>query len=539
MKARLLGMTALAAIATAPMAASAADQATATPAGAESQPTPSIQEELVYLRDIIALQTLRLDEAEQALARQTRLFEEQQRKIAALEGALNGAMAAAGVKGTTLAAAGVSSGSYTVKKGDTLSVVARSLNVPLAELASANKLKSPYALRAGQRLAVPGGAPEPAAAAAMAENKVAPKESEAIKVAAADPPGPSPESRPDVTDRAVKDERKDKAAQATGPQEVGVRPVTEDDRPEVAVLNDVGGILTPKGSLYAEPSFDYTVTSDNRFFFQGVEIVDAILIGAIEATDSDRRARTTGFGLRYGVTDRLEIDARGTWVNRNDRISGVAIDDGSTLFRELNGGGLGDAEVGLHYQLTGGRNFPFTVFNLRAKAPTGEGPFDVDRDSKGIERELPSGSGFWTFEPSVTFILPSDPAVIFANIGYQSNMSISPDVQIGNVFVREVSPGDAIRASVGIGLAVNDRFSMSFGYDQSSFFATETLLEPVAAPGTFVETRQQPTMIGSFLFGGSYTVNNRIRLNLNTAFGATDEAPDMRVSLRAQIRLFD
>jgi LysM repeat protein len=540
MKAKLLGMTALAAIAWVPPAALAADQASATPAGAERSAKPSIEEELVYLRDIIALQTLRLDEAEQALARQTKLLDDQQKKIAVLEKALNGALASAGATGTSLASA--PAGDYTVRSGDTLGGVAKKFDVPLSELAAANKLKSPYNLRVGQRLSVPGTAPAaPAAQTAVASAEQA--RPEPVKVAAAqDPPGPSPESRPEVTDRAVKQERKDKPAETTsgGPQEVGVRPANEDDRPEVAVLTDVGGILTPKGALYAEPSFDYTVTSDNRFFFQGVEIVDAILIGVIEATDSNRRARTEGLGLRYGITNRLEADARVTWVNRNDRISGVAIDDSSSFFRELNGSGLGDAEVGLHYQLTNGKGFPFTVLNMRAKAPTGTGPFDVERSAaSGVELELPSGSGFWTLEPSVTFILPADPAVIFANLGYQANLSTSPDAALGNVFVREVSPGDAVRASVGIGLAVNDRFSMSFGYDQSSFFATKTRLELADDPGVFVTSSQQPAMVGSFLFGGSYTVNDRIRLNLNTAFGATDEAPDMRISLRAQIRLFD
>lgn len=534
MKSKLLGMTALAAVAAAPMAALGADQATPTPAGAEAPQKPSIQEELVYLRDIIALQTLRLDEAEQALARQTKMLEDQQKKIAVLEGALKGAMASIDSRGPALAASDMSGG-YTVRGGDTLGALASRFNVPLSELAAANNLRAPYALRVGQRLAVPGAAPAPAA---MAQNKASEKETP-VKVAAATPPGPSPESRPDVTDRAVKQERATKVETAGQPQEVGVRPADENDRPEVAVLNDVGGILTPKGTLFAEPSFDYTVTSDNRFFFQGIEIVDAILIGAIEATDSNRRARTEGLGLRYGVTDRLEVDGRISWVNRNDRISGVAIDDRSTLFREVNGSGLGDAELGIHYQLTGGRNFPFTVLNLRAKAPTGVGPFDVERDRRGIERELPSGSGFWTIEPSATFILPSDPAVVFANIGYQMNMTTRPDSTFGEFYIREVSPGDAIRASVGIGLAVNDRFSFSLGYDQSAFFSTRTVLESIATPGTFVETRQQPSMVGSFLFGGSYTLNDRIRLNLNTSFGATDEAPDMRISLRAQVRLFD
>jgi LysM repeat protein len=529
MKSGLFGFTALAALAA--TGAAAADQAPATPAGQTTAPQPSVQEELVYLRDIIALQTLRLDEAEQALARQTKALDEQQKKIADLERALaNGA-------GRAVLAADMK-GDYTVKSGDTLGLIAERHGVSLSDLAAANGIKSPYRIAVGQRLAVPGAAPAEEAQPAAKIASQPEDQKKPIAVASADPPGPSPESRPDVTERAL-DQQKSAPEAASTPQEVGVRPADEDDRPQVAVLPDVGGILTPGGSFYVEPSFDYTVTSDNRFFFQGVEIVDAILIGVIEATDSDRRGRTASLAARYGITDRLEVDGRVSWVNRNDRISGVAIDDGTSIFRELNGGGLGDAEVGVHYQLTGGRRFPFTVLNLRAKAPTGEGPFDVARDARGIETELATGSGFWTLEPSATFILPTDPAVIFANVGYQFNLSDSPDALIGpNTIVREFSPGDAIRASIGMGLAVNDRFSISFGYDQTNFFRTSTVLESVAT-GTQSITRQQPTVVGSLLIGGSYTLNDRIRLNFNTAFGVTDEAPDMRVSLRAQVRLFD
>jgi murein DD-endopeptidase MepM/ murein hydrolase activator NlpD len=540
MKSKLLTFTAIAALAANASPALAVDQAPAEPAGAPIAPKPSIEEELVYLRDIIALQTLRLDEAEQALARQTKMFESQQQKIAELERAL-GATRLALQQGAVFAAAG-DGGAYIVKSGDTLGEIAAKYGTNVSALAAANGISRPENIRVGQRIVVPGVVAGPAVAAAetapAAKVAKAPEAAPETKLASAEPPGPSPEARPDVTERVIQGER-EKAPEGGLPQEVGVRPEHEDDRPEVAILPDVGGVLTPGGTFFIEPAFDYTVTSDNRFFFQGVEILDAILIGAIEATDSDRRARTESIGLRYGLTDRIEIDGRFSYVNRNDRVSGVAIDDGSTIFREINGSGIGDAELGVHYQLTNGRGFPYTVLNLRGKAPTGKGPFDVDRDARGIETELASGSGFWTIEPSVTFILPSDPAVVFANIGYQLNLETSPDEQIGtNTIIREFDPGDAIRASLGLGLALNDRMSINFAYDHTNLTRTEQVVENIGT-GARTTVRQQPVTVGSFIVGGSYAVTDRVRLNLNTAFGATDEAPDMRVSLRAQVRLFD
>ena len=279
----------------------------------------------------------------------------------------------------------------------------------IGALASANDLQSPYRLRIGQRLNVPGDASAARFAqtpdtTTQAEEKISSQQTPAgdeqpQRIAAAQtdsPPGLSPSDRPDVTQRALtaNEQRKRDDQPASTPDAVGVRPEEEDERPYLSVFSDVGGILTPKGTMFVEPSIDFTTSSDNRFFFSGVEIVDAVLIGVIEATDTDRRALTESLSFRYGITNRLEIDGRIAYVSRDDRISGVSIDDGTTILRDLSGNGLGDVDFGLNYQLNNGKKFPYTILNLRAKAPTGLGPFEVARDASGIETELATGSGF-------------------------------------------------------------------------------------------------------------------------------------------------
>ncbi|MHA7873407.1 MAG: LysM peptidoglycan-binding domain-containing protein, partial [Hyphococcus sp.] len=449
-------------------------------------PTPTLEEELVYMRDVMAVQTLRLDEAEQALERQSDLIDAQARQIAELQQMVNASqqmLASLGAAPSVRLAGG-----HEVTRGDTLSQIARRYNTTVAALAEANDLAPPYRLRIGQQLNVPGAAPAasarvaaaPAAPSAKIETpqereQTAPQDAPQ-RVAAAQ--SVSPSDRPDVADRVqrIDEQRKpDEPAGAT-PETVGVRPDEEEEVSELAVFADIGGILTPGGTLFVEPGIDYATSSDNRFFFQGVEIADAILIGQIEATDSDREATTQSMTFRYGLTNRLEIDGRVSYVSRNDRINGVSVNDGTTIFRELGGYGIGDTSFGLHYQLNNGRRFPYTVLNLRANAPTGEGPFEVDRDGQFLETELATGSGFWTIEPSLSFLLPTSPAVIFANVGYQMNMTTEPNVAIGaNTVVRELNPGDAIRTSIGVGLSLNEKLSLNFGYDQSHFLRTETL----------------------------------------------------------------
>ena len=626
MKPHLLRYCAVAVLAAALTNTAYAEQdpaVTDTPAGSDTamMPKPTIQEDLVYLKDIVALQTLRLDEAEELIAKQAALIEAQAQQINALSRTVT-----AMNDGAAPRYAAAAETAYQVKSGDTLTSIARSNNTTVRAIAEANNLRPPYPLRAGATLTLPGQpAPmqvaqaEPAPKPAAPSQKAQPKTTNTQQAAAAFPqaqptsataPSSSGAQATRVAANDTKPQRKDddKPDRAL-PTEVGVRPEDEDERPYLAIFSDIGGILTPRGTMYVEPAIDYTVASDNRFFFQGIEIVDAVLIGAIEATDTDRRAVTESLSAKYGITSRFEIDARVPYVSRTDRISGVAIDDATTTVRDLSGNGLGDVDFGLHYQLNNGTKWPYTIANLRVKAPTGTGPFDVARNAdNGIETELATGSGFWTVEPSLTFILSSDPASLYANVGYQYNMPTSPnavliDTETGVIpapgddtfalsdsrptrtTLLEFDPGDAIRTSIGVGLSLNERLSINFGYDQSFFLrsrnefenvfrnqvfeiATSTDENPAYVDGgdlvpaldedgvpiplmindllvfgpqqtTLTLSESPATTVGSFLFGGSYAINNRLRINLSGAIGATAEAPDARLSLRAQYRLFD
>ena len=63
----------------------------------------------------------------------------------------------------------------------------------------------------------------------------------------------------------------------------------------------------------------------------------------------------------------------------------------------------------------------FLVANLQAVAPTGTDPFKIRRSATGNPLEAATGAGFWSISPSVTAILPTDPAVLFGTIGYGRN----------------------------------------------------------------------------------------------------------------------
>jgi hypothetical protein len=304
-------------------------------------------------------------------------------------------------------------------------------------------------------------------------------------------------------------------------------PVSVRNLPELAALPDNVGVLTPSGKLVIEPSFEYTNASSNRLVFRGVEIVTGIQIGAIEASNVDRNSLVASIAARLGLTDRLELELRVPYVYRNDEVLTLAQrDETITRSLELEGHHVGDVEVSGRYQLTSGRNgAPVWVANLRYKSTSGKGPFDVGRDEFGVASELATGSGFWGLEPGFTVLVPTDPAVIFANVGYFYHASGSVDKTINGVLVGDVDPGDSINASLGFGFAVNQRFSFSMGYRHNYIFPTETELETALQESDDLQ-------VGSLQFGMSYRLSNHVTANATFEFGVTEDAPDARLTFR-------
>lgn len=311
-------------------------------------------------------------------------------------------------------------------------------------------------------------------------------------------------------------------------------PVGEAPEPgpaQVAAIPVELGVLTPPGQLVLDPSLEYVRSSNNRLVFRGVEIVPGIQLGVIEASDADRDTGVANLSARYGLTNRLEVELRAPYVVRHDRITTLAQRD-ETVSRniELDGRGIGDIETSLRYQLNGGRNgWPILVGTARVKSPTGLGPYEVDYDEFGVASELATGSGFWAVEGGLTLLYPTDPAVIFAGLTYLHNFGRDIDREVGGALVGRVEPGASIGASLGFGLSLNPRFSVSFGYTHNHIRPTRTEL------GSTTQS-SQPLQVGSLLVGSSFRLGERLTLNSSFEFGVTSDAPDVRIVLRTPYR---
>ncbi|MBC7932259.1 MAG: hypothetical protein H7Z38_17015 [Rubrivivax sp.] len=217
----------------------------------------------------------------------------------------------------------------------------------------------------------------------------------------------------------------------------------------------------------------------------------------------------------------------------------------------MSGYGLGDVEAGLQYQINKGNNsWPIMVANVKVKIPTGQGPFDVERDAtNGLEEELPTGSGFWGIQSSLTFMKTADPLVFYGNINYVFNMASDIDEEIstsnGTALILEVDPGDAIGVSFGGALAITENVSMSLGYEHYYVMATEQTAStfvlfapppPVGQPIGFfdapVTTTGEDAQVGSLLFGVNFRDDEGGSYSMTLSAGLTDDAPDVAVSFR-------
>jgi hypothetical protein len=313
----------------------------------------------------------------------------------------------------------------------------------------------------------------------------------------------------------------DGGSMPTGP--VGKAPQPKETQPtQVADVLERRGILTPRGTLVVEPQFQYTNSSLTQVTLEGYTILPALLIGSINIDSVRHDTATTAFGFRYGITSHLEAELRIPFVRSDDQISSRPLNQGSQqdTVTKVWGQGLGDIEAAVHYQFNDGDDgWPYFVGNLRIKSDTGRGPFQVPTDANGLQVELPTGTGFWAVQPSVTFTLPSDPAVFYGSLSYLWNRSRSVDIQGSPT----IAPGNAIGVNLGMGLALNQDASFSLGYSHNT-------VQPARENGEVIAGSER-LQVGVLLVGLSYRVRQRTTINFNLGVGVTQDAPNVQVTL--------
>lgn len=333
-------------------------------------------------------------------------------------------------------------------------------------------------------------------------------------------------------------------AQTTQTQEQSA-PAPSDDSgsrpPAVAPIFEQPGVLTPKGKVVLEPSLSYSYSSSNRVALVGYTIIPAILIGVVDVREVKRNTFTGALTGRFGLTNRFEVEARVPVVYRSDTSVGRELGQGAatnTAF-DASGKDVGDIEVSTRFQLNdGGPDLPYFIGGLRFKTRTGKDPFEVNTSRTivglrdGVQTELPTGSGFYGVQPSLTMLFPTDPAVFFGSLSYLYSLkrdNVSATVDGVSQPLGSIQPGGVFGFNFGMGLALNEKSSFSIGYDHSSVGKTKQ--------NGVTSADSVRVQLGTLLLGYSYRLNPNQTLNLSVGAGLTRDTPDVTLSIRLPFSL--
>lgn len=307
------------------------------------------------------------------------------------------------------------------------------------------------------------------------------------------------------------------------------------------VLSNTGGVLTPKGQLLIDPSIEYDYWTQNQLNLNGFTIVPGITFGNIYISHVDQRFLTGAITARYGITDRLEVNLKIPVVGSFGAMTAQqAGQNAMPIHASQSNGNIGDIQFGASYQFNSGNNgWPVFVGNLLLKTATGQSPYDVpiytsDNTSNqflwGVPKKLPTGTGFYSLQPSLTVFYATAPGVLFGNLQFIQNFSSTfniPNSGGGPATRESLQPGQAVAGTFGLGFALNDKASMTFSYQEEHVFASSVGGQEI--PGSSYD-------FGTFNFGMGYAITPQTNLNIGVGIGVGPYAPAAKILIEIPTR---
>ncbi len=288
----------------------------------------------------------------------------------------------------------------------------------------------------------------------------------------------------------------------------------------------------------------YSHFDNARISLNGFLALDAIFLGTISIDQIKSDIFTFDPTIRYGITDRLFVDANLPFLYRssNFRSGGAGGSASALLERTVRDEGIGDLSIGASYRVVAETlRKPDVVVSARLKFPTGRDPFGVEfievEDSEGnlqVPRSLATGTGVYGASLGVAVLKTLDPMVVFGNLTYFRNFSrdfADIDENEGDIPGR-VDIGDAWQFGAGLAFALNDKSSISMSYSQR--LVERTRLTPEGQPRRAVVGSQ--ANVGIANFGATFSLGPRLALVANVGIGLTDDSPDMSVAIRLPFR---
>jgi hypothetical protein len=177
--------------------------------------------------------------------------------------------------------------------------------------------------------------------------------------------------------------------------------------------------------------------------------------------------------------------------------------------------GLGDVQLTLSHQfLHAHGSWPDLMASLRWKTDTGLDPY-----SSGAQSEVALGTGFNSYQASMTAVKVNDPLVFYTGVSYTWTAArVQP--------IGKVAPADTLGLQLGMTLALNLDASIYFGYSQS--FAASTRVDGVVVPDSYLS-------VGVFSVGVNYALGKSTTLVVDLGIGVTTDAPNLQLNVELPI----
>lgn len=274
-----------------------------------------------------------------------------------------------------------------------------------------------------------------------------------------------------------------------------------------------GGLLLAPWSFELQPGIGYSYRDVGTLSPANNTIVDVPSVVRNETLSTDVTLR---LGLPLG--SQVEVYVPYILDTQRDITFGP-------INQNQSESGLGDVSVTLSKQLlTESGGLPNLLATLSWKSTTGNNGNTIDPNS--VDPNQPSlisiGSGYQSFQGSLTMVKSQEPLVFLGSLSYAANLSET-------INGTDVNPGDAIGLRLGTILSASPDSSWRLALNLARYSNTE--LNGVEIPGSDATT-------GLLEIGVSSVLSAKTLLDFTAGFGLTNNSPDFTVNVALPIRFF-
>ncbi len=270
--------------------------------------------------------------------------------------------------------------------------------------------------------------------------------------------------------------------------------------------------LLKKGKQSLTYSFDYSYYGDQRF---DIEIQNNS-VRNLDVTPASTHTFTNSFSYDFGLLNNLTLSTRVPLVSKYDTQD------------ELDNTDIGDVSFTMRWQpLAYVPGKPSITLFSTFKTKTGESPYEID-----LNRQLSSGSGYYSLSGGLSTSKVIDPVVLFGSLSVTYNFEEDDLNQVrGARLLEKVEPGFSVSLSGGYSYSLSYDTSVSTSVQLS--YSDETKLN--FNDGSSAKAQDQISSILNISLGTR--ISEKTILNTNVGFGLTEDSPDVLVGFSLPINL--